>query len=64
MGQIASPGKKALDERRRARILLESKTAIVPLPGAARRPHARLAPVYLSLTLIPLRNAENHVSLS
>ena len=35
---------KALDERRRARILLGSKTSIVPLPGAARRPQARLAP--------------------
>ena len=35
---------KALDERRRARILLGSKTSILPLPGAARRPQARLAP--------------------
>jgi hypothetical protein len=63
-GQIASPGKKALDERPRARILLGSKTSIVPALGRAAQTPGASRPVYLSLTLIPLRNTENHVSLS
>jgi hypothetical protein len=55
---------KALDERRGARILLGSKTSIVLPPGRGAQAPGASRPVYLSLTLIPLRNAENHVSLS